>query len=386
MAGRRMRLGKATVAALRPEAREYTVRDTLVPGLGVRVRPTGARTYVHCVGGRRVALGPATLMDVGRARRECMAREIGGDRAGSGRMAGRAPVFREFVAGPWKAAWYDGRKPLTRRSRDWVLNSLLLPAFGSLRLDRIGRAGVERWFDKYSRAAPGGANMALGVLRQILRHAVACGHIAADPTAGIRRNPRPVPTRFLSAEEIARLHGVLDGEAERDGSRRSQADIIRLLLLTGCRRGEIVRLRWGEVGGDMLNLADGKTGPRAVPLNGRARGIIAGRRRTGSPWVFPSPLNPDLPLSPNLPLWRRIRREAGLEDVRLHDLRHTFASQAVLHGVPLPVVAQLLGHRSVSMTMRYAHVADRDAEAAAERVGSALAAAMDGEPPGTGAP
>ena len=301
-------------------------------------------------------------------------------------MTGRAPIFREFVAGPWKAAWYDGRKPATRRSRDWVLNSLLLPAFGSLRLDRIGRAGVERRFDKYSRTAPGGANMALGLLRQILKHAVACGHIAVDPTAGIRRNPRPIPTRFLSAEEIARLHGVLDGEAERDGSRRSQADIIRLLLLTGCRKGEIVRLKWSEVGGDMLNLSDGKAGPRTVPLSGPARGIIACRRQIRGPWVFPSPLDPGRPLSPNLPLRRLVRRKAGLEDVRLHDLRHTFASQAVLHGVPLPVVSQLLGHRSVPMTMRCAHVADRDAEAAAERVGLALSAAMDGEPPATGTP
>ena len=82
MAERRMRPGAAAVAALGPEAREYTVRDTLVPGLGVRVRPTSARTHVRCVGGRRTALGPTTRMDVGRARRECMAREIGGDRVG----------------------------------------------------------------------------------------------------------------------------------------------------------------------------------------------------------------------------------------------------------------------------------------------------------------
>ena len=131
---------------------------------------------------------------------------------------------------------------------------------------------------------------------------------------------------------------------------------------------------------DRLRLLDDKTGPRTVALNGWARAIIARQSRTGSPFVFPSPRDPGRPLR------RRIRREAGLEDVRLHDLRHTFASRAVPHGVPLPVVAQLLGHRSVSMTMRYAHVADRDAEAAAERVGLAFAAAMDGEPPGTGAP
>ena len=133
-------------------------------------------------------------------------------------------------------------------------------------------------------------------------------------------------------------------------------------------------------------LLDRRTGPRTVALNGRARAVIARQARIGSPFVFPSPPDPGRPLNSDLPLRRPVRREAGLEDVRLHDLRHTFASRAVLHGVPLPVVAQLPGHRSVPMTMRCAHVADRDAEAAAERVGLALAAAMDGEPPGTGAP
>ena len=98
-----------------------------------------------------------------------------------------------------------------------------------------------------------------------------------------------------------------------------------------------------------------------------------------SPFVFPSPRDPERACSPNLPLWYLVRRQAGIEDVRLHDLRHTFASHAVLRGIPLPVVSRLLGHRRPSMTLRYAHVGDRETEAAAERIGAAIARAIGGD-------
>ena len=170
-------------------------------------------------------------------------------------------------------------------------------------------------------------------------------------------------TRFLSRDEIRRLHEVLDRCAAERPSYRQQADIIRLLLLTGCRRGEIVSLKWKEVNGDVLNLIDAKTGPRKVFLNAAARNIIERHPRSGSAYVFPSPANRSKPLSPNLRLWHIARTRAGIEDVRLHDLRHTVASRAVMNGVPLPVVARLLGHRQVRMTLRYTHVADQEIEA-----------------------
>ena len=157
-----------------------------------------------------------------------------------------------------------------------------------------------------------------------------------------------------------------------------QADIIRLLLLTGCRRGDVLTLRWQDVDGDTLNLADAKAGPRRVFLNVQARTILERQPRSGCPYVFPSPMHPERPVSPKLPLWYRVRREAGIDDVRLHDLRHTFASHAVLQGVPLPVVSRLLGHKHPSMTLRYAHVGDRETEAAAERIGASIADALDG--------
>ena len=194
-------------------------------------------------------------------------------------------------------------------------------------------------------------------------------------------NRRTALTRFLSRDELRRLHRALDRHARTNTQCARQADIIRLLLLTGCRRGEILTLRWNEVDADTIALGDAKTGPRTVYLNVRARRIIERQPRGQSAFVFPSERNPERPYRPHLPLWDRVRTEAGIEDVRLHDLRHTMASHAVMNGVPVPVVSRLLGHSNVQMTLRYAHLADKDIEAAAERVGAAMARAMALEHP-----
>ena len=379
MAVKRQRLTDANVAKLTPADREYTVWDTRQSGLGVRVRPSGYRSYIYRRkgedGARRITLGSAALMSVEKARAKCLASE---SEARSGRTeSGTVPAFEEFVAGPARAL-LDRCKPTTQKTAAWILKAHLLPTFGSLPLDRITRTDVNRWFDEYSRTAPGGANRAMNLLRQILNHAVLCGLLQTNPARGIKRNPRPKLTRFLSREEMLRLHRALDRHAGARPSRARQADIIRLLLLTGCRKSEIVTLRWQDVDGDMLNLADTKTGPRRVFLNAPARAILERQPRSGSAWVFPSPRDPGRPLYRDLKLWYSVRKEAGIEDMRIHDLRHTFASHAVLRGIPLPVVSRLLGHKRPSMTMRYAHVGDRETEAAAERIGMAIARALDG--------
>ena len=305
---RKTRLTDVGVARLKPAASEFTVWDMRVPGLGVRVRPSGHRGYVYqCkVDGRakRVTLGPAALKTVAEVRRECLEIEVtkkSGDSAMSAR--GKTPTFAVFVAGPWKSACFDRYKPATRKSVRGSLRTQLLPAFGDLPLDRIDRLRVHRWFDEYSRTAPGGANHALDTFRLIMNHAIALGHVETNPTRDVKPNPRAALTRFLSLEEIACLHRVLDGYASSRASRRRQADIIRLLLLTGCRKGEIVNLRWREVEGDTLNLADSKTGPRKVFLNTPARAVIERQPRMDSPFVFPSPRDPERAYSPNLPLW-----------------------------------------------------------------------------------
>ena len=224
-----------------------------------------------------------SLKTVAEARRECHARKAEPEATGAPRRA--APLFRDFVEGAWKEAHFEGYKPSTRKGVRSVLDRQLLPAFGSKPLDRIVPEQIGRWFDRFSRTAPGNANHALDLLRGIMNFGIARGHLDTNPARAVERNRRRALTRFLSREEIARLRRVLDEQTRK--SSREQADVIRLLLLTGCRRSEILRLRWSEVDRDRLVLADGKTGPRIVPLNTQARHILERRPRGASAFVFP---------------------------------------------------------------------------------------------------
>ena len=376
---KKVRLTDTGIARLQPGRTEYIVRDRRVAGLGVRVRPSGHRSFVWhgTVNGRamRTTVGSAALMTVDEARSECRALLDGSHPLCAGDLAGRAvvPLFRDYVMEAWLPARRRHCSPGWGERVERMVRQQLLPAFGALRLDRIGRLEVERWFDAMSRKTPGAANMTLAVLRQIMSTAKAAGHVGTDPVAGIKPNSRRKMTRFLSAEEICRLHRTLDRLVEERPLRRPQADIIRLLLLTGCRKSEIVKLKWSEFDGDVLRLAEAKTGPRTVWLSKAAQSVIARQPRTGSAFVFPSSRNPAGTQSRHLGLWHQARRAARLDDVRLHDLRHTVASQAVARGVPLPTVARMLGHTQPTMTLRYAHVGDHEVEAAAERVGTIIA-------------
>ncbi|MDE0241381.1 MAG: tyrosine-type recombinase/integrase [bacterium] len=377
---RRMRLSDGNVARLRPEAGEYTVWDTRVAGLGVRVRPSGHRVFIHLDSrdgsARRRTLGRTALMTVEEARARCLDIQSAGTRKQE--PAAATPLFRDFVAGPWKTECHARHKSSTRRSVDYRLRDQLLPTFGDIPLDRIDRRSVHLWFDRFSETAPGGANRTLSVLCQIMNHARVHGHIGTNPASGIRRNPERRFNRFLTRDEARCLFAELDRLVAESPERAAQADVIRLLCHTGCRLSEIRTLRWREVGVGTLDLADSKTGARRVYLNSAARQIIARQSRTVSEYVFPSAADPHQPLTRRLSLWLTLRKRAGIEDVRLHDLRHNFASHAVMQGVPLPTVARLLGHRNVSMTLRYAHVADREVEAAAERIGRTITAICKG--------
>ena len=149
--------------------------------------------------------------------------------------------------------------------------------------------------------------------------------------------------------------------------------MVRLLLLTGCRRSEILTLKWSDYRGGKLYLRDSKTGPRTVWLSSLARRILDGLPRSG-PWVFPSPRR-DSHLSQQTlhDFWQRVRSEAGIEDVRLHDLRHTYASVALAHGETIPTIGRLLGHNDPATTLKYTHLADATVHEAAEALAPVLA-------------
>ena len=168
----------------------------------------------------RRTLGPVTLMGVEEARAKCLDIQSGREKAPQQvRSAVTAPLFRDFVAGVWRSDCYERLKPSSRRIVDIRLASQLLPVFGDMRIDRIGRKDVNRWFDLLSATTPGGANRTLDLLGQVLNHAKVHGHVEANPASGIRRNPGRKFNRFLSRDEINRLHAELDRSVAERPSR-----------------------------------------------------------------------------------------------------------------------------------------------------------------------
>ena len=193
----------------------------------------------------------------------------------------------------------------------------------------------------------------------------------SNPCRNIRRYRRKGRERFLSDDEIRRLSKVLAAHADR---RPAQVAAIRLLLLTGCRKSEIITLRWSDYREGHLFLRDSKVGPRTVWLSQPARAVLDGIERTGA-WVFPSPRAAGPRCRDWLDsLWWRIRAAAGLDEVRLHDLRHTHASIALRQGETVLAIGRLLGHADPETTLKYTHAADAMVMQAAETVGAVLGA------------
>lgn len=181
---------------------------------------------------------------------------------------------------------------------------------------------------------------------------------------------------MLNTADLKRLAKVLRRPQTRS---LEAAEAVRLILLTGCRSGEILRLRWDEVKRDRLELARTKTGPRTVMLSTEAREALRERRaKRTSDFVFPSPFDPSRPRGSISGAWATIKRKAGLPDsLRPHDLRHTYASHAVLSGESLYLTGKLLGHRATSSTERYAHLERRMLTKAADQVAARIEAMME---------
>ena len=292
------------------------------------------------------------------------------------------PLFSEWIDIWWVQAQVR-LKPSTQRIYQELLNKQLLPALGNIRLDTIDQTTVLPWFERFSRSSPGNANRALSLLSSILNSAKMAGIIPTNPVRRIRRNPRRIMTRFLDSEERNRLLGEIEALPPRH---QTKGMVIKMLLSTGCRLGEILSLKWAEVGDGVLNLADSKTGARRVWLGPEAVAILEEVRAMknvseGSEFVFPSSANHRNRFASFHRFWWKLRAEAGIPDVRLHDLRHSFASEAVRQGVALPVVSRLLGHSNIQMTMRYTHASNAEVEAAAERIGKQIAALLECDHP-----
>ena len=230
---------------------------------------------------------------------------------------------------------------------------------------------MARWFHEYGRERPGGANRAHDILRDMFARAIAWGHrpeTAGNPCAGITRYRRPPRGRLLSEDDLARLGTVLRRLENRSPLK---AAAVRLSVLTGCRSGEVRRLRWRDVKRDRIVLHESKTGPRQVPLGKAARQVLDRLSKTRSgEWVFPGTA-PEGHLGEGqlYCFWLGVRAEACIvADARLHDLRHSHASHAIMNGESLHMAGCLLGHRRASTTNRYAHLDKATLREAAERV------------------
>ncbi len=207
-----------------------------------------------------------------------------------------------------------------------------------------------------------------------------------NPCRSVVKYPARKRERFLTDGEFTRLGQVLDEAEARGEASASAVAAIRLLMLTGCRKNEILCLRWEGVALDQneLRLPDAKTGARVVPLSPSAVELLSGLpREPGNPWVIPG-RKPGAHMSNVDQAWKAVRGRAGLEDVRIHDLRHSYASRALALGESLPMIGKLLGHSQVETTARYAHLARDSVQEAAERIAGSIAADILGEGLGVG--
>ena len=390
----KLTLSKQSVDRLPVAGREIVYWDRHLPGFGVRVYPTGSKVYIAHTryGGktRRVTIGRHGTWSTERARREAgtLIADIK-----AGKAPGRPGADTASATGPTIAELADDYmtqhvalrcKPSTRRSCRHMFDKFLLPRFGSWRLGEITPDHVAALHYRL-RETPIMANQTVSLLSRLFLRAAASGDAPAggNPCRFIKKYPTRSCERFLSEQEYGRLGAVLD-ELEAAGRVfASAAAAIRLLMLTGCRRNEILTLKWEDVDleHDELRLRDAKTGARAVPLSPTAKGVLAAiPRQPGNPWVVFG-RGPGTRLANLNASWLLVRREAGLEDVRLHDLRHSFASRALALGESLPMIARLLGHSQIQTTARYAHLARQSVKTAAGTVADSLADDI-GPPPG----
>lgn len=389
------RLTKTVVESAAPAGKTCILWDSDLPGFGLRVSPSGLRTYLfkYRVGGgrkgrpRKPSIGRhgALTCDEARSIAKLWAADVarGGDPAAARRRASSGPTVADLAekylaehAEPKKRA---GSVAADRRLLDRFILSKLAgrPVAG---LDRADVGSLHHGL----RATPYQANRALALLSKMMNLAERWGWRAdgSNPCRHVDRFPEAPRQRFLSPAECDRLGQALTRMAGEGTLPWQAAGAIRLLLLTGCRRDEIRTLRWRQIDLDrgLIRLDQAKGGPRWVHLAPAAVALLNGLHhdsRKGEDPVFPGRQG-DRPLADLERPWQAVRAQAGLDDVRLHDLRHTYASIAVAGGLSLPIVGRLLGHASPSMTARYAHLADDPVRRAAALVGEQVERGLSG--------
>ena len=380
-------ISRRTVEALRVE-KDTVFWDRELTGFGVRVYPSGSKYYVvqTRAGGaaaKRVTVGRHGVITPEEARRRA-ALIIARIKAGEEPVP--EPLALRLADGPTvadlAARYLDEHvaarcKPKTVAMYRLIVEKHIVPALGKLPALAVGQARVTELHHGLSET-PVMANQVVDTLSRIFNTAEDRGLVpeGSNPcrfTVKYRERKRE---RFLTGEEFRRLGRVLSEAETCKGVSGYAVAAIRLLMLTGCRRNEILTLRWDQVDleANELRLSDSKTGARTISLSPEAARVLADLSRVpDNPWVIPGRIKGTYMRNVNNP-WNIIRARAGLEDVRIHDLRHSFASRALALGESLPMIGKLLGHTQVETTARYAHLARDSVQEAAARIADSIAA------------
>ena len=385
MANRVPKLTKRAVDAIKPNGTDTVYWDGELTGFGVRVRKSERKTYVVQT---RVA-GELRWFTVGQhgsftpedARIEALAilasakkgvdpRDADAERVAEPAMADLGQRFlEEYVPSHLKPSTQEEY----RRSVELFIN----PAIGALGVSAVARKDIAGLHHAL-RTKPYQANRTLGVPSKMFLLAEVWGWRpdASNPCRHVKRYKEHPRERFLSQQEIARLGDVL---RVAEDEMPSAVAALRLLLLTGCRLSEIQFLRREYVKDHCIELPDAKTGRRVVPLGLEAHELLANLpREDGNPWVITGK-RPGSHLTDLQRPWRRIRARAGLEEVRIHDLRHSFVSRALALGESLTIIGKLLGHTQVQTTARYAHLARDSIQTAAARITESIGGNLLGQ-------
>lgn len=411
-----LKLTKTVVESVLSRPTDYFIWDTELRGFGVKIAKGGRKTYVcqyRTPGGRagesrRLSIGahgaPWTV-DLARAEakkilgRAANAEDPAADKQDLKRQLSVAQLCDQYLAHGCAT-----KKASTLATDKGRIERHIKPLLGRKKVPDVTRADVKRFLQDVAhgktatsvktrlhgraivRGGKGTATRTVGLLGGILSYAVDCGIIEANPVVGIKRFPDKKGDRYLNNRELAAL-GAAIRQARLIGENATALSILELLIFTGARKGEIEALRWSEVDFDSscLRLGDSKTGQKTIAINAEALRLLQALVPPGGPntvalseFVFPA-YRGDGYYKGTPHVWERVRAAAGLRDVRLHDLRHSFASVAVSMGASLPMIGALLGHADSATTQRYAHLHDDPLRAASELIGNRIAAAINSE-------
>ena len=377
-------LTRSRVVAAPARSQRYNILDAELKGFGVRIESNGQKFWFlqTMKNGRRfyrsIGAFPAIPLDTARETARELLVQIKCE--GALNPATRTDKIFAHVAAEVFRRHGQRWKARTRQVNRDYLHRYILPVFGARQIDEITRNDVQDWFADLHHK-PGAANRAAPVLSGIFDRAMAYGYLAdgPNPCAGIRRYKRPPVERFLKPDEMALLARLLE---KAEVKFPLQVAIVRLIALTGARKSEILTLEWDCYRDDgdgkrHLHLRDSKTGPKTIYLCTPARRILDELPRD-SVWVFPAKRRKG-PISCINSFWRDLRAGTTLNDVRVHDLRHSYASIALRQGCSLRVIGRLLGHSDPATTLKYTHLDDGQIQDAANMLSSGLADMMTGD-------